>query len=62
LEAAKESLRLESERVEQYKDIARSSEEKLAEFNSSYDQYKAEMDQKLSDSEVQDFILSYLLY
>ena len=48
----KSALAIEKERIEQYKAISSSSEEKLAEFTATYDQYKEEMDKKLVDSEV----------
>ncbi|KAJ3105848.1 hypothetical protein HDU97_007492 [Phlyctochytrium planicorne] len=51
LDLAKKSLALEQERVEQYKAIASSAEEKLAEFNSTYDKYREETDRKLVESE-----------
>ncbi|KAJ3414464.1 hypothetical protein HDV05_006557 [Chytridiales sp. JEL 0842] len=51
LESTKENLKLEKERVEQYKAIASSCEEKLLEFTSTYDQYREEMDKKLQESE-----------
>jgi chromosome segregation ATPase len=51
LEITKEALKLEKERVEQYKAIASSAEEKLVEFTASYDAYREEMDKKLQEAE-----------
>lgn len=50
IETAKESIKLEKEKVETYKAIASSSEEQLAHVNSTYDTYKETMDAQLNES------------
>jgi septal ring factor EnvC (AmiA/AmiB activator) len=52
LSSVKESLKLEQERVVTYKEISRSSEEGLAQLNSTYDIYKEEMERTQSEKDV----------
>ncbi|KAJ3194001.1 hypothetical protein HK101_003674 [Irineochytrium annulatum] len=51
LAQTRESLRLEKDRVEQYKAISAASEEKLVESLASYDEYKQEMESKKAELE-----------